>query len=642
MAVLAGRYELLERVGEGGMSVVWRARDLKLEREVAIKLLRSVVAAEAAQLRRFHREARALAALADERIVRIYDYVSSEEQAFLVMEYVAGENLAQVTRGRLPLPTAEAAAYLRPVAQALVYAHAHGVIHRDLTPTNILIERESGRVVTTDFGLARIARGTGSLTATGVLLGTPEYWSPELALGRESGAEADLYALGCILCLLLSGSLPFEGEDRLAVGLRRAHDDAPSLAVLRPGAPRAAVELVDALLARDPERRPEAVVAVQALEELAADTPRHVSIARAVDAAPEPTTVALRSERPTTALSLPQAASSPRRRWARRRVLVAGAASAAVIVAALVLAGQVQSPLVEVPNVVSLREGVARAQLLRAIPSADVSVTRVYSERVGAGRVIRQQPQARTTFMSGRDIELVVSKGSRFAAVPAVTGKTEQAARAALARSGFAARRTYTPSWSVRKGSVIALTPRTGTRVRRPARVTLVVASGYPRAVVPDVRNAALGSAEGQLAAAGLRYRLVWRLTDATAPDQVLDQIPAPGTSVYQRAQIRLTVSRTLHWVTLFSRSGTDDYSSDVFTTSSRWRIRYRLTPNPFGLAVAKIGWSGPDEIGGSSFLATNTRSLQTFVPNEGAGSYQVAIRPYAGAGWYVEVDVLE
>jgi hypothetical protein len=178
--------------------------------------------------------------------------------------------------------------------------------------------------------------------------------------------------------------------------------------------------------------------------------------------------------------------------------------------------------------------------------------------------------------------------------------------------------------------------------VRRPARVTLVVASGYPRAVVPDVRNAALGSAEGQLAAAGLRYRLVWRLTDATGPDQVLDQIPAPGTSVYQRAQIRLTVSRTLHWVTLFSRSGTDDYSSDVFTTSSRWRIRYRLTPNPFGLAVAKIGWSGPDEIGGSSFLATNTRSLQTFVPNEGAGSYQVAIRPYAGAGWYVEVDVLE
>jgi eukaryotic-like serine/threonine-protein kinase len=131
MAVLAGRYQLLERVGEGGMSVVWRARDTELEREVAIKLLRSVVAADPAQSHRFHREARALAALASDRIVRIYDYVSSGDDSFLVMEYVAGENLAQATRGRLPLEPGEAAAYMQPVAQALAYAHARGVVHRD-------------------------------------------------------------------------------------------------------------------------------------------------------------------------------------------------------------------------------------------------------------------------------------------------------------------------------------------------------------------------------------------------------------------------------------------------------------------------------------------------------------------------------
>src|SRR5438093_7743057 len=207
MTVLAARYELLDKIGEGGMSVVWRARDRELEREVAVKLLRSAVAEDPAQSRRFHREARALAALAHEHIVRIYDYVSNDEQSFLVMEYVAGDNLAQATRGRLPLAIDEAAAYLRPVARALAYAHACGVVHRDLTPSNILVERAGGRVVTTDFGLARIARGSGSLTATGVLLGTPEYWSPELALGRESGAAADVYALGCILFLLLSGPL---------------------------------------------------------------------------------------------------------------------------------------------------------------------------------------------------------------------------------------------------------------------------------------------------------------------------------------------------------------------------------------------------------------------------------------------------
>ena len=252
MTVLAARYELLDKVGEGGMSVVWRARDRELDREVAIKMLRSLVAPDPAQLRRFHREARALAALAHGHIVRIYDYISNDEQSFLVMEYVDGANLAQTTRGRLPLATGEVAAYMRPVAQALAYAHGRGVVHRDLTPSNILIERGSGRVVTTDFGLARIARSTGSLTATGVLLGTPEYWSPELALGRENGAAADLYALGCILFLLLSGRLPFEGEDRLAVGLRRAHDDAPSLHSFLPDAPAPVAALVDSLLSARP------------------------------------------------------------------------------------------------------------------------------------------------------------------------------------------------------------------------------------------------------------------------------------------------------------------------------------------------------------------------------------------------------
>jgi hypothetical protein len=200
----------------------------------------------------------------------------------------------------------------------------------------------------------------------------------------------------------------------------------------------------------------------------------------------------------------------------------------------------------------------------------------------------------------------------------------------------------YSPSWSVRKGSVIELRPRTGTRLRRPTLVTMVVASGYPRAVVPEVRSSTLADAEARLAAAGLRYRLVWRLTDAAPPDQVLDEIPAPGTSVYQGARIRLTLARTLHWVKVFSRSGSDSFDSEVFNVSARWRIRYRLSANAFGLAVAQFAWSGTDEIGGSSFLASSAGALRTVVPTNGAGSYRLSVRPYAGAGWYVEVDALQ
>ena len=652
MTVLAARYELLDKVGEGGMSVVWRARDRELDREVAIKMLRSFVAPDPAQLRRFHREARALAALAHGHIVRIYDYISNSEQSFLVMEYVDGANLAQTTRGRLPLATGEAAAYMRPVAQALAYAHGRGVVHRDLTPSNILIERGSGRVVTTDFGLARIVRSTGSLTATGVLLGTPEYWSPELALGRENGAAADLYALGCILFLLLSGRLPFEGEDRLAVGLRRAHDDAPSLQAFLPDVRAPVAALVDSLLARDPERRPDATHVADELAALADASTASLGVAVGASA-PDEQTVALLSEQPTAHLARASAtidpaappeaqpASTRRRSWARRRVVIGLAASAAVVVAAFVVAGEVRNPLLRVPNVVSLREDAARAQIEGSMPAATVSVQRVYSTRVGAGVVIRQQPRARSPFPIGTQVRLVVSKGSPYALVPAVAGRPAEEAKASLLRQGFTSRYAYAPSWTVRKGSVVGLQPRVGTRLRRPAQVTLVVATGYPHSVVPDVRGTDVASAQEELAAKHLRYRLVWRLTEGT-PGQVLDQIPAPGMTVYQGAQIRLTVTRTLRWVKLFAVSNSDDYVSDPFTVPEHWRIRYRLAGNNYGLAFAQFSWAGVDEFGGHSFLASRAGSLGTYITDDGAGSYRLTVRPYAGTHWYAEVDVLK
>lgn len=171
MVTLADRYDLLEQVGEGGMGVVWRARDRRLGRDVAIKLLHLFVARDPEQRRRFEREARTLAGLDSEHVVRVYDYVDTGDQAFLVMEYVDGGNLAETTFGRLPLDVGEAASYATAVAEALACAHGKGVIHRDLTPANVLIERDTARVVTTDFGLARAVRSAGSLTGAGVCSG---------------------------------------------------------------------------------------------------------------------------------------------------------------------------------------------------------------------------------------------------------------------------------------------------------------------------------------------------------------------------------------------------------------------------------------------------------------------------------------
>jgi eukaryotic-like serine/threonine-protein kinase len=652
MTVLAGRYTLLEQVGEGGMSVVWRARDWRLERDVAIKLLRSFVAMEQAQRQRFEREARTLASLTNDHIVRVYDYVDTGEQAFLVLEYVEGGNLAESTFGRLPLPPAEAAAYTTPVARALAFAHRRGVVHRDLTPTNILIERESGRVLTSDFGLARIARSTGSLTAPGVLIGTPEYWSPEQALGRESNEAADLYALGCILFLLLTGRLPFEGEDRLAVGLRRAHEDAPSLGARLPAADAEVVALVDSLLVREPGLRPDAAATAAALDALAGDTDVRPAAPPAEAAAARAPTVELTADQPTprpaaatapTVATLPRLSARSRRPpWRGRRRLTVRVAVAAAAAAALVLVmREITRPAPRAPNVVALRESAARATIEELLPGARVSVTHVYSTRVAAGRVIRQRPKARARLGSEGGIRLIVSKGTPFAAVPAVAGVPAAVAKASLARAGFSGRYRYTPSWTTRKGSVIVLRPASGTRVRRPATVTMVVASGYPRSRVPDVQDVDLVSAQAQLAAKHLRSRVVYRLAQDLPANQVLKQIPAAGATVYRGTRVRLTVARQLRWVTLFSRSGADRYESEPFTVHRRWRIRYRLDSG--GLwPLAQFSWGRDGELlGDGSFLASSG-GARTHQVEDGAGTYRLAVTPYAGTSWSVAVEALE
>jgi eukaryotic-like serine/threonine-protein kinase len=642
MNLLAGRYELLEQVGEGGMGVVWRARDENLERTVAIKLLRPFVARDPEQRRRFDREARTLAGLTNEHIVKVYDYTNTPDEAFLVMEYIDGGNLADTTFGRLPVSLSEAAAYSAPVAEALAYAHARSVVHRDLTPANILIERTTERVVTTDFGLARAARSAGSLTTAGVLIGTPEYWSPEQAMGRDTASAADMYALGCILFLLASGRLPFDGDDRLAIGLRRAHEDAPSLAVTVRNAPEEAVALVDSLLAREPAARPDAVATAAALARLAG-RPRTTPVVGASVA----DQVTIRFPSMTVAPPLERAAPaepppSPRpRAHGRRRPLVASLVVAVVTVGVLILAGELRQSL-RVPNVVSLRVSAARAQILHALPSATVALSRVYSTRVARGRVIRQRPRPGAELGTSGRVRLLVSRGSPFAVVPAVgVGAPPALVKASLAHSGFSGHFRYTPSWTVRKGTVIEVQPAAGTRLHRPATIEILVASGYPRAVVPDLENVDLASAQAQLAANHLRYRVVYRLSPHLAANQVLGQIPRAGVTVYQGTSVRLTVTRTFHWVKLFAGSGANGYESAAFTVPARWRIRYRLSPAGAAPALAQITWAREGELFGNGFLAATPGALRTDVVPDG-GTYRLSITPYAGTSWYAEVDALE
>ena len=636
MRVLADRYELVEKVGEGGMSVVWRARDTRLERDVAVKLLRPFVAHEEDRRRRFAREARTLAALSSDHIVRVHDYVEAGAEAFLVMEFVDGCSLAGATFHRLPLPWSEAASYAEAVCRALDYAHAKGVIHRDLTPSNILIERDSRRVVTTDFGLARIARGGGSATTIGVLLGTPEYWSPEQALGRDTDGATDMYALGCILYLLLIGRLPFDGEDRLAVGLRRAHEDAPSLGVWSPAAPESAVRLVDSLLSRDPSRRPDAHAAALAIAGASRDPvrprKRRAFGAREADA-------------PTVAVSAPtlRVASTPRRR--RRRLLVPVLGAIVGVLAGVFAAAQILDHGVHAPNVIRMRERAARARILHTMPTASVSVLHVYSTRVARGRVVRQRPGPDAKLDRGVEVTLLVSKGTPFEQVPGILpGTAPETAKAYLEGRGFTVRYRWTPSWYVRKGTVVELHPGAGMRVRRPATVRIVVSSGWPRQGVPDLGGLDVDAAKRELEAKHLRYGIVYRRSQTAVPDQVLAQKPAAGATVYRGTRVWLGVARKVRWTKVFSASGSDAYESVPFTVGGKWRIRYRLAPADGSDASTEFAWTRDGDLfSDGSFVADTPGALQAHDVSDGAGSYRLSVRPYSSdASWYVEVDALQ
>src|SRR3954470_6671595 len=348
--LIAGRYELRARISKGGMGAVWRAYDRRLRRDVAVKLLHSWIAEDLELRRRFAREARVLAPLVHENVARLYDYGEDGETPFLVMELVEGTNLADAARHR-KLDWQAVSEIALPIASALAYAHARGVVHRDLTPGNVLIESATGRVVVSDFGLARIARSTTSVTTRGMLLGTPEYWSPEQARGADSETATDMYALGCLLFWLLSGRTPFEGDDRLAVGLRRAHEAAPPLRSFAPEAPSEAALLVDALLSADPADRP---AAVDVLAHLGVAAPAiRQAVADAVECS-EGATAVFHAEPPTAALEPPKRHAARKRRRGRIMAIVvaciAGASTLAFVGATIANADRV----VEVPRVTGM------------------------------------------------------------------------------------------------------------------------------------------------------------------------------------------------------------------------------------------------------------------------------------------------
>ena len=524
--LIAGRYRVERRLGSGGMAEVFLARDATLGRLVAVKVLRERFADDEQFVERFHREARAAAALNHPNVVVIHDHGGSAGSLYIVMEYVPGETVKELVRRAGRLSPAAARVIELDLLAALQAAHDGGIVHRDVTAQNVLLT-EDGRVKVTDFGIARF--GSSTLTSTGVVMGTSRYLSPEQARGEPTDERSDLYSAGVVLFEMLTGRLPFEGNNDLAIALRHANEPAPAPTALVPDLPPALDALVGRALRKDPAQRfqtaREFAAALTALD-LVADGGGSTAA----------TLVAPAGARAATGVRRPR-----RRLWA---VLAALIALAAVLAGVLVYLAYVDRA-VAVPSVVGMREGRGASELRHE--GFSVRSTGGYSDAYAPGVVMAQRPAAGASLKKGLRVHLVVSRGLLHPAVVSVVGGTSSGATAALRAQSFVPRGLSQHSSGVPPGQVIRQSPAAGTTLLRGGSVRYWVSSGPPMVPVPDVVRASEGSATDTLRAAGFSVAVSTTGGGDGFPGNVVEQEPSAGSSALQGSQVTIWLASLKH-----------------------------------------------------------------------------------------------
>jgi hypothetical protein len=321
--LISDRYRLDEKIGSGGMSSVYRAFDPTLERWVAIKLMHRDISHDPDQLERFRREARAVAQLNHPHVVTVIDAGEDDGAPYIVFEYVEGETLKDRIRRLGRLPVSEAVAYAIEIGRALEAAHASKLVHRDVKPQNVLIDPD-GRAKVTDFGIARSLEAQG-LTATGRVLGTTDYVSPEQALGHEVTGQSDIYSLGVVLYEMLTGETPFKADTQVAVAMQHVRDPLPDVQRRRPEISASLAAVVDRATAKETQNRYQEIgEMVHDLEEVLA-----IEAARTGQTTGEATTV-LQSLSADTADFAPTRLRRPKRALAITLLIAALVAAAAI------------------------------------------------------------------------------------------------------------------------------------------------------------------------------------------------------------------------------------------------------------------------------------------------------------------------
>jgi serine/threonine-protein kinase len=563
--LLGGRYELDGVIGRGGMAEVYRARDQRLDRIVAIKTLRSDLARDPTFQARFRREAQSAASLNHPSVVAVYD--TGEDTMgdtlipYIVMEFVEGSTLRDLLRENRRLLPERALEIVDGILRALDYSHRGGIIHRDIKPANVMLTR-GHEVKVMDFGIARaMADSAATMTQTAQVIGTAQYLSPEQARGERVDARSDLYSTGCVLYELLTGRPPFTGDSPVAIAYQHVREEPIPPSQVDHDIPQWCDAIVLKAMAKDPAAR------YQSATEFRADLQRAMQ-GMPVAASAASTMMMGRTSVMPTAAGPPTRASHPMDTGyglppvqydhndddrgggnGKKAVLWIGLAilfiGGAALIGVLLSGGSgsnkgatpsnsssATTSTIQVPHVVGLKEDAAK----KAITDAGLlvgAVSQENSDSVDKGSVISSDPNEGNDASKGDKINLVVSKGKAVTKVdvPDVTNQPYASAQQTLQSAKFRVVRKTQSSDSVPKDTVISTDPPAGSSVSEGSKITVVVSSGTSNVTVPDLTNFSPKAACTKLKSMGLRCNVQQAPPDGQTPPGLVFKTDPPSGS---------------------------------------------------------------------------------------------------------------
>lgn len=544
--VLGSRYELIEKIGSGGMATVYKARDLVLKRYVAVKVLREEYTTDNEFIKRFNIEAESAASLVHPNIVSVYDVGKEGNLYYIVMELVKGKTLKEiiVEDGRMGWKWSVKIA--KQIAQALETAHKNNIIHRDIKPHNIIIT-EDGTAKVTDFGIAK-AVSNSTITAFGTTIGSVHYFSPEHARGGYTDAKSDLYSLGVVLYEMVTGRVPFDADTPVSVALKHMQEKPIEPIVLNPAIPQSLNNLIMKAMQKDPNQRySSATEMIEDLDRIIKNP--EIGVSRVAEDT-EPS----KKEGAGTAKRAKEGKFAKFNRFLEEHKFVKAALIGIIflivfistIAITLGVLNSKQPKDVALPNLVGLTFDEAKAKVAESKITVKIQEEK-YDPEVPEGKIISQDPKYQENFAftvkEGSTINVVISKGQELVKVTKLVGKTKDEARKELKELGLEMELEEEYSDEIEAGIIIEQDKQEGEEILVGSKVKVKASLGIEQVEVPNLTGLSEDEAKAKIAEAKLKWIRTDKIKDSSKGNGVVGQNISAKSMVSKNSEITITIN---------------------------------------------------------------------------------------------------